>query len=122
LNGRKILVVEDNAFNQLVAVKFLEKWNVEVDVAENGLIALDKIKTHFYDLILMDIQMPEMNGIEATVAIRNMEDEQLKNIPIIAFTAAADSESEKLIAQGMNDCVSKPFNPTELFNKILQHI
>ncbi|MEY2830041.1 MAG: hypothetical protein RIQ33_1899 [Bacteroidota bacterium] len=122
LNGRKILVVEDNAFNQLVAVKFLEKWNVEVDVAENGLIALDKIKTHNYDLILMDIQMPEMNGIEATAAIRNMEDEQLKNIPIIAFTAAADSESEKLIAQGMNDCVSKPFNPTELFNKILQHI
>ncbi|MFM2224611.1 MAG: hypothetical protein RJA07_813 [Bacteroidota bacterium] len=120
--GKHILVVEDNAFNQLVAVKFLEKWQAIVDVADNGLIALKKIEQKKYDLILMDIQMPEMNGIEATHIIRTNKNEQIKNIPIIAFTAAADTDKEKMIAEGMNDSISKPFNPTELFNKILQFI
>ncbi|MFM2048012.1 MAG: hypothetical protein RI955_558, partial [Bacteroidota bacterium] len=120
--GKHILVVEDNAFNQLVAIKFLEKWQANVDVADNGLIALKKLDNKRYDLILMDIQMPEMNGIECTHAIRKNDNEQIKNIPIIAFTAAPDADKEKMIAEGMNDCISKPFNPTELFNKILQFI
>ncbi|MFM2047574.1 MAG: hypothetical protein RI955_120, partial [Bacteroidota bacterium] len=122
LIGKRILLVEDNAFNQLVAIKFLEKWEVKVDVADNGLIALKKLETNTYDLILMDIQMPEMNGVECTHAIRQSDNENIKNIPIVAFTAAADTEKDKMIAEGMNDSISKPFNPTELFNKILQFV
>jgi len=122
LVGRKVLLVEDNAFNQLIAVKFLEKWEAKVDVADNGLIALKKIETNSYDLVLMDIQMPEMNGIECTHAIRKSKNEKIKNLPIIAFTAAADTETDKMIAEGMNDSISKPFNPDELFKKILNHL
>ena len=119
LVGKKVLLVEDNAFNQLIAVKFLQKWEAKVDVADNGLIALKKIEANSYDLILMDIQMPEMNGIECTHAIRKSNNDKIKNLPIIAFTAAADTETDKMIAEGMNDSISKPFNPDELFKKIL---
>jgi PAS domain S-box-containing protein len=122
LVGKKVLLVEDNAFNQLIAVKFLEKWEAKVDVADNGLIALKKIEANSYDLILMDIQMPEMNGIECTHAIRKSNNEKIKNLPIIAFTAAADTETDKMIAEGMNDSISKPFNPDELFKKILNNL
>lgn len=122
LVGKKVLLVEDNAFNQLIAVKFLQKWEAKVDVADNGLIALKKIEANSYDLILMDIQMPEMNGIECTHAIRKSNNEKIKNLPIIAFTAAADTETDKMIAEGMNDSISKPFNPDELFKKILNNL
>ncbi|MEN9522673.1 MAG: hypothetical protein RL065_1050, partial [Bacteroidota bacterium] len=122
LVGKQILLVEDNPFNQLIAIKFLEKWEANVDVADNGLVALKKLETASYDIILMDIQMPEMNGVECTHAIRKSENETLRKIPIIAFTAAADTEKDKMIAEGMNDSISKPFNPAELYNKLLLYI
>ncbi|MFM2226382.1 MAG: hypothetical protein RJA07_2584 [Bacteroidota bacterium] len=122
--GKRILLVEDNPFNQLIATKFLEKWNAIVDTAENGKIALEKINLNSsYDLILMDIQMPVMDGIAATKAIREHQDISLQCIPIIALTAVAmENDKEKLLKDGMNDYISKPFNPADLYKKIIQLI
>ncbi|MEY4875430.1 MAG: hypothetical protein RL708_579 [Bacteroidota bacterium] len=121
---KKILLVEDNEINRRVTTKFLLKWNLDVDTANNGLEAIAKVEAEQYDLILMDIHMPEMNGIDACNIIRNHADEKIKNIPIIALTAATmDNEKVTLIeVHGMNDYISKPFNPSDLFNKIYQHI
>ena len=123
IEGKRILLVEDNPFNQLIATKFLQKWKVIVDTAENGKIALKKLDINTYDLILMDIQMPEMNGIETTKFIRSHENTLLQKIPIIALTAAAmENDKEKLLQDGMNDYVSKPFNPNDLYKKIAQYV
>jgi PAS domain S-box-containing protein len=120
--GKKILLVEDNPFNQLIATKFLEKWSAIVETAENGRIALEILsKTNDFDLILMDIQMPELDGIQTTKAIRKLDDIALQRIPIIALTAVAmENDKEKFLNDGMNDYISKPFNPSELYKKILQ--
>ncbi|MEY4875529.1 MAG: hypothetical protein RL708_678, partial [Bacteroidota bacterium] len=120
--GKRILLVEDNPFNQLIATKFLAKWNAIVDTAENGKIALEKLNSNSnYDLILMDIQMPVMDGIATTKAIREHQDISLQSIPIIALTAVAmENDKEKLLKDGMNDYLSKPFNPTDLYKKIIQ--
>jgi CheY-like chemotaxis protein len=123
LKNKKILLVEDNPFNQLIARKFLEKWYAIVETADNGLLALEKLTVNKYDLILMDIQMPEMDGIETTKAIRKHRDISLQQIPIIALTAVAmENDKEKLLKDGMNDYISKPFNPNELFKKIAKYI
>lgn len=117
----KILLVEDNHFNQLVAVDTIASWNdkIIVDVAENGQIALDMLKSNDYDLILMDIQMPIMNGHEATIAIRSTFVEPKKSIPIIAVTAHAFKEEiENCFQSGMNDYISKPYESEDLINKI----
>jgi CheY-like chemotaxis protein len=109
-------------FNQLIATKFLEKWNIKVDTAMNGKIALEKMKTNHYDIVLMDIQMPEMNGIEATKHIRESEDLLTRNVPVIALTAAAlDGENNELSGCGLTDYISKPFNPNELHDKLLHY-
>jgi CheY-like chemotaxis protein len=122
LDGAKVLLVEDNMFNQLIATKFLEKWNIKVDTAVNGKLALDKMKFNHYDIVLMDIQMPEMNGMEATKHIRASEDELTRNVPIIALTAAAlDNDNNELAECGLTDYVSKPFNPNELHDKLLHY-
>lgn len=119
LNGLKILLVEDYEINIKVAKKILSRWNVVIDVAENGLIALEKFKINKYDVILMDIQMPEMDGYTATKHIR----EQDKNIPILAITASASMvNQEKASSHGMNDYVTKPFNPIELNLKLKKYI
>jgi signal transduction histidine kinase/CheY-like chemotaxis protein len=114
----KILLAEDNKVNQSLAVHVLKRFGFSTDVAENGRIALDMLQQGSYDLILMDMQMPEMDGYEATTIIRT----QLSNdIPIIALTAhALGEEREKCLALGMNEYVSKPFKPEELHEKILQ--
>jgi signal transduction histidine kinase len=122
LKGIKILLTEDNKVNQLIAVRFLQKWDLEVDVAENGLIALDLLKKNEYDLILMDIQMPEMDGYETTQEIRKMEG-IYSSIPILALTASAMAEVQnKILLTGMNDSVTKPFNPSELYRKIVKYL
>ncbi|MFM2225850.1 MAG: hypothetical protein RJA07_2052 [Bacteroidota bacterium] len=122
LDGAKVLLVEDNMFNQLIATKFLEKWNIKVDTAVNGKLALDKMKFNHYDIVLMDIQMPEMNGMEATKHIRASEDALTRNVPIIALTAAAlDNDNNELAECGLTDYVSKPFNPNELHDKLLHY-
>jgi len=124
LKGIRILLVEDNAFNVVVAQEELEDAieAVQVDVAENGLIAVEKLKSSAYDVILMDIQMPVMNGFEATQAIRNLEGEKA-NTPIIAMTANVLKEEVDLCYQaGMNDFIGKPFDTNELLNKIFNLI
>ncbi|UZR93405.1 response regulator [Chondrinema litorale] len=116
-----ILVVEDNKFNQVIARKFLTGWNAEVEFANNGVEALEKLKNNrAYKLILMDIQMPEMDGYEATRQIRSWPQPYYKEIPIIALSASTLSgEKDKAIQTGMNDYVMKPFNPDNLYNKIV---
>ncbi len=115
-SGRDILLVEDNVMNQKVAKFTLENWQANVTIADRGYKAIEALKTQKYDLVLMDLQMPEMNGIQTTEIIR----QELQNdTPIIAMTASAmSSERENCLAAGMNDYISKPFEPEELNNKI----
>lgn len=117
-----ILVAEDNHLNQLLIIKILEKRGYRVHVAENGKIALEMLSKNNYDIILMDLDMPELNGYEATAAIRNSGDEK-SNIPIIAITAHATREvMEKCIDHGMNDFIAKPFDPQDLNQKIMSFL
>jgi signal transduction histidine kinase/ligand-binding sensor domain-containing protein/CheY-like chemotaxis protein len=116
-----ILLAEDNIFNQLVAIDTLreELSEVTVDVAENGKQAIDKISEKEYDVILMDVQMPEMDGLEATRIIRKHPNLKIRNSRIIAMTAGAlKSEIDKCFAAGMDDYITKPFIPEELVQKI----
>jgi two-component system sensor histidine kinase/response regulator len=117
LKGRPILLVEDNEVNQLVASKILRKAGFEVKIANNGLEALDMIQRHPFDLVLMDIQMPEMDGLTATREIRKMKG--FEDLPIVAMTAHAMSGDRDLsLAAGMNDHVTKPIDMPELFKAL----
>lgn len=119
LHGVRILLAEDNKINVMVAKQFLKQWSIECDVAENGKIALEMLQQNHYDLILMDLQMPVMDGFQTTKAIRNLFDDTKKHIPIIALTASGMLEvREKVLSAGMADTVTKPFDPEELFRKI----
>lgn len=119
LSGNKILLVEDNQINQMVVARMLQNIGIQIITANNGLEALDQIKDHNFDLILMDIQMPEMDGYRATAAIRKMADPVKKSVPIIALTASAFlTNDEKANLFGMDDHVGKPFSPDELLDKI----
>ena len=121
LKGVQLLLVEDNKINQKVATNFLYKWGIEVDIADNGAIAVEKVKNKEYDLILMDLQMPVMNGIEATKAIRALGSAYL-NLPIIALTASAVLEvRDNAIQSGLNDFITKPFTPKRLYEKIAEY-
>ena len=123
LEGKKILVAEDNKINFFVVNKFLTGWGIQVTHAENGQLALDKLKEQDFDLILMDLQMPVMDGIEASRIIRNSENKKLSTIPIIALTAALISENqEKFTDLLINDYILKPFKPQDLFERISKHI
>lgn len=119
LKGVKVLLVEDNEVNVMVAKRFLTKWGILLDYATNGEEALIKATEGNYDLILMDLQMPLMDGYEATSAIRSLG---IKT-PVIALTASAlIDKNEKLKSNGFDDAVTKPFDPKELFDKISKHI
>lgn len=121
--GQRVLLVEDNQVNKLIAGKFLKDWNLTVNSADNGLIALEMVKKESYSLILMDLQMPEMDGYQASVAIRGIGTEPYLSIPIIALTAAARSDvSDQVFKSGMNDFISKPFNPVDLHLKIKKYL
>jgi PAS domain S-box-containing protein len=116
----KVLLVEDNYLNQVLATKVLTNWNWKVDVAENGAIAVNKLQKNDYDIILMDIQMPEMDGYEATRYIRKKLSPPKSTVPIMAMTAHAISgEIERCEQVGMNGYISKPFNEDHLYEKIL---
>jgi len=117
LKDLNILVAEDNAINQRVARFLIEKLGHKVEIAENGKIALEKFKDNDYDLILMDIQMPIMDGLEATREIRSFETQNNieKRIPIVALTAnTMKGDREKFLDSGMNDYIGKPFKASEL--------
>ncbi len=119
LSGMHILVVEDHKVNQIVVGNFLKKWETTFDLAEDGKQAVDMAKTKQYDLILMDLQLPVMDGYEATKIIREQDDTYLQKVPIVALTASAIVEiNERALKVGMNDFVTKPFKPDEL-NKVL---
>jgi PAS domain S-box-containing protein len=114
----RVLLAEDNEINQLLARKVITDWGFELDIAANGRIAVDMLKEKDYDVVLMDMQMPEMDGYEATVYIRN-ELGPKSNIPIIAFTAhATKTEIGRCMLAGANAYVSKPLKPNELLSEI----
>jgi PAS domain S-box-containing protein len=118
--GLKILVVEDNVVNQYIAQKFLENWGMSVEFADNGKIGFEMVKENHYDLILMDLQMPVMDGFEATKRIRILKDQNMANVPIIAVTASTLYElKDSIMKCGMNAYVPKPFDPDDLYKKII---
>ncbi|MDB5286195.1 MAG: hypothetical protein JWR05_1144 [Mucilaginibacter sp.] len=118
LYGMNILVVDDNKMNIMIASKFLKKWQANVDEALNGKIAVDMVNNKAYDLIIMDLQMPVMDGFKATAIIK----QQYPNLPIIAFTADAMPETHnKAFDAGMCDYLTKPFVPEVLFEKVTRH-
>lgn len=117
LRGARVLLVEDNEINQEVALGQLGDAELLVDVAENGAIAVKMVQQNDYDVVLMDVQMPVMDGIEATRTIRS--DPNFETLPIIAMTAnALASDREMCLQAGMNDYVAKPIDPDELFGAL----
>jgi PAS domain S-box-containing protein len=116
-----VLLVEDNDINRLYAKSILKNWQCFIDIAENGLVAIEKVKNNFYDVVLMDIQMPVMDGYEATKAIRSMQTNG--KLPIIALTAnATQRDVEKCLDAGMNDYLPKPFTPEDLYHKLFKDL
>jgi CheY-like chemotaxis protein len=115
----RILIAEDNPVNVLLMKKLLSKWKIAPTIAENGEKAIETFQNGDFDIILMDLQMPVMNGFDASMGIRKLPNAKKANVPIIALTAAAllDIE-EQVLNAGMNDYVSKPFKPEELMEKI----
>lgn len=122
LSNMLILLVEDNISNQKVASRYMEKWGATVDLAENGIICLEKINSRDYDLILMDLQMPEMDGYTAAAEIRKLNEPKFKSIPIIALTASAFLDTKaKVLEAGMTNYISKPFVPEELYQILKEY-
>ena len=118
LTGKNILVADDNRLNQKIVAFALQKKGVIVAMAGNGKEAISHIQNNTCDAVLMDLQMPEMDGIDAAIYIRTV---MKSNIPIIGLTAnTLYGEAEKCIDAGMNDCISKPFDPEELCNMIIK--
>jgi PAS domain S-box-containing protein len=121
LKNLNVLLVEDNDINRLYANSIMKTWECNIDVAENGYVAVEKVKNKPFDIVLMDIQMPVMDGFEAAKAIR-MTDGPWNGVPIIALTAnATRKDIEKCLAAGMNDCIPKPFTPEDLFRALVKH-
>jgi CheY-like chemotaxis protein len=115
----QVLIAEDNQMNQLVVSKLMSKWGVQIDIAEDGQEAIQKTKDKAYDIILMDLQMPNVDGYDATIAIRNDAKNLCQNTPIIALTASVTGDvKDKCLEVGMNDYVSKPIESLLLNQKI----
>jgi signal transduction histidine kinase/CheY-like chemotaxis protein len=122
LTGIKVLLVDDNEVNRFIATTFLKRLEADVDTAENGQEALNLITGNFYDVVLMDLHMPVMDGYEATAAIRKLPSDYCRNVPIFALTADAMLDiKDKAFEAGMNDYISKPFHPIELYQKIARY-
>lgn len=124
LSGIKVLLVEDNLVNLKIAKKFIDKWGIEVETATNGKEAIRTLQNNpTFDLVLMDLQMPVMDGYETTKFIRNLTDPYFQKLPIIALTANAFSDvEEEILDIGMNDILTKPFHPENLFKKISHNL
>lgn len=123
LGDLRILLVEDNKVNQFVTSETISKWGtgLQIEVADNGQQALDKLREQEFDIILMDVQMPVMDGHTATKKIRQEFAPPKADVPILAMTAFATAgEADRCIASGMDDYIPKPFNPKNLYNKIAE--
>lgn len=122
LSNVKLLLVEDYKLNQIVVEEFLSIWNISVDIADNGKTAVEMVQKNNYSIILMDLQMPVLDGYEAAKMIRNLPDEKCKTIPIIALTASAINDTMKKVKEaGMNGFITKPFRPDELYKVIADY-
>jgi PAS domain S-box-containing protein len=122
LKGLRLLVAEDNSVNVFVLTQFLRRWGIDFDVVGNGRLAVQKVQEQHYDLVLMDLQMPELDGYEATRAIRRLAGERFQRLPIIALTASTRiGLEERVDSAGFTDFAGKPFKPEELFAKIALH-
>lgn len=113
--GKKLLVVDDNEINILIAKRILSKWGFDLDFAADGRQAIEKVMKHTYDLIFMDIKMPGIDGFETTAIIRELPGSHFKSVPIIALTASSlEDENERYEASGINGHILKPFQPDEI--------
>ncbi len=121
ISGARILLVEDNEINQEVGLALLRQANFSVDLAENGRIALDMLEAQSYDLVLMDMQMPVMDGVTATIQLRTMS--RYANLPVIAMTAnALLADRQRCMSAGMNDFIPKPIEPDLLWQTLVKWI
>jgi CheY-like chemotaxis protein len=122
ISGKRVLLAEDVAINAEIIMMVLSMKEIDADLAENGRIAVDRFTEHdewYYDAILMDMRMPEMDGLEATRIIRSMDREDAKKIPVIALTANAfDEDVERSMQAGLNAHLSKPVEPEVLFETL----
>lgn len=119
IRGIRVLVVEDNEINAAILTKFLSKWDIRIKEAGNGVQALELMKFHTFDLVLMDLEMPELNGYETIKIVRETD----KNLHVIAFTATLLENMESLITDyGFNDYILKPFRPSDLKKKIEKYV
>jgi len=122
LDGMKVLYVEDVIPNQFLMEGLCDTWHIQLDTALDGLEALEKVKDNHYDLILMDIHMPGMDGFEAAQEIRNLRDPHYSHVPILALSASvSDKTRKRILEQGMNDYIAKPINPRALHQKLRQY-
>ena len=123
---KRILIAEDNELNREIALEILDAYGFVTDTVENGAAAVEKLgasKPGTYDLVLMDIQMPVMNGLEATGQIRKLADPEKASIPIIAMTANAFVEDrQRCLEAGMNDHLGKPIDPELLKKTLLRYL
>ena len=122
IKGTKALIVDDNKMNRIILEKFLTKWGMEYDSVEDGKIALELVEKNKYNIILLDIQMPYMDGFEVATRIRKMKDNESHNVPVIALSADVFANVyNKLIESGMDDFISKPLDPNELLEAIYKY-
>jgi CheY-like chemotaxis protein len=126
LTGKRLLIVEDVEINRIILTEFLSSTNAEIDEAENGAQAVEKFtaaKQDYYDFIFMDVQMPQMNGYEATAAIRNLSRTDAKNVPIVAMTANAYKEDvERALQSGMNGHLAKPIDKNAVMKILAKYL
>ena len=120
MTSLRVLLAEDNLVNQFIVQAMMQDWGFKVDLASNGAEAIELFKKNNYEVILMDIQMPIMNGVEATTYIRSYEDVKKSKTPIIALTANPSKQFQKNYLQaGMEDVIVKPFKEDLLYKKIM---
>ena len=123
LGHRKVLVVDDIEMNQQLAKHIMQSWGFTVDVAANGKEAVEKVEKNTYDLVLMDIQMPEMDGMQATENIRRLKDAVKASTPIVAVTAnLLNGDGDRYLEKGMNDYLPKPLDEQRLFQLISKNL
>ena len=119
LNGAVILIADDDPLFRFIISKYLNLWNAEVHVAENGLETFEKVKEERYDLILMDINMPGLDGFETTRAIRRMDEDYFQHLPVIGmYIVRRKNFAQDVAFSGMTGWIDKKFSPVELFHKL----